>query len=210
MKHTKIISLIIIVISAFSVITACTTMEELNNAVTYTAQYSITYEVENTAGIITTIKKTVDGDGNVYFRSSEKELLFIKSGSTYTLYKKGTEGDFVKADTEESYTKTYVDTETSAIEAYTEKSKDKFMPGAERIGEEILVGRSCEIYRIKVGGESNGVTYLNYVDKATGVCLKYESKKIVFGEASGTDGEVFRATEYITSGVSSLKNLISK
>ena len=57
------------------------------NPVSLPEQYSITYEIESAEGIVRTVQKTKDADGNVYFRSDEEELLFLIDGDNYTLYR---------------------------------------------------------------------------------------------------------------------------
>lgn len=180
----------------------------VDTAVTFPDQYSITYEVETVEGVVRTVKKAVDADGNIYFKSSDKELLFIKNDELYTLYTKDSDGNYQATSTSEVYNQTYVDTETAAFLSYAEQSKKQFIPGMESTGEETVIGRTCYVYGVKLGSENNGVSYSFYVDKETGICLGFESNKSAAGVDLGSDGEVFRCTEFITENVESLKNLL--
>lgn len=48
-------------------------------------QYFISYEVAGEDGVVETISKAVDLQGNIYYKN-EKEYLFIWDGSNYILY----------------------------------------------------------------------------------------------------------------------------
>ncbi len=182
--------------------------DAISKAVTYPEQYSITYDIENTDGVHTTIKKTVDAEGNVYFLSADSEMLFIKNGNTYTLYEKNTEGVFVASGTTETYNATYVKNATAKFSEYAEQSKNQFMPTAKNKGEQTILDRACSVYEVKLGGENNGIKYSYYVDNETGICLGFESGKSIAGFDLGADDEIFTCTEFIISDVASLKDLI--
>ena len=67
---------------------SCSIMKNLENAVIYPESYSITYEVTTAEGIVKSLTKTVDANGNVYTNNGENEQLFINQNGTYTLYER--------------------------------------------------------------------------------------------------------------------------
>lgn len=214
MKHLKTIILFALVGATLLLFAGCgidwPSADEIDNSVTLPEQYSITYEVETPEGVIRTIKKTVDADGNVYFKSGDIEKLFVKDGNLYALYTKDADGNFTALDTSNAYNQSYVDTETAGFMTYAEQSKKQFIPGMESSGEEVRLERTCLVYTIKLGGDNTGISYSFYVDKDTGICLGFESDKHIAGSDLGADGEVFRCTEFVTENIESLKNLISE
>lgn len=171
-------------------------------------QYSITYEIETTEGIIHTVQKTKDADGNIYFRSSEDELLFLADGNNYTLYQPDENGDFSADDKDALYNTTYVDTVTEKFMEYAEKSQKQFTPGLESTGEQVVSGRECAVYKIETGAGNFSVTYQFYVDQETGICLGWEEGKEISGHELEADGEVFRCTEFLTENIPSLTLLL--
>lgn len=182
--------------------------ETVNNSVTYPEQYSITYEVEASTGVVRTITKTVDADGNVYFVSGETEKLYIKDGESYEIYERDDNGVFTVTDEQTAYNRMYVDSDTAEFISYAEQSKKQFIPGMESIGEEEILGRTCLVYGVVLGNDNTGISYSFYVDKETGICLGFDSDKSAAGFELGTDGEVFICTEFITEDVASLTGLL--
>lgn len=181
----------------------------VNSSVTMPEQYSITYEIETTEGTIHTVKKALDSDGNIYFKSGSTELLFMKGDKHYTLYEKNADGQFVSSDSAEGYNLTYVEEATSEFSNYAQKSKNQFLPGMNSDGEKEFLGRTCLTYSIHVGAENIGVTYTFLVDEETGICLGWEEAQKVADFDLGADGEIFECTQFITEGVPSLEELIA-
>ena len=164
-------------------------------------QYSITYEIESSEGVIYTIQKTKDADGNIYFRSSEEELLFLTDGNNYILYQSDGSGNFSADDRDALYNTTYVDTVTEKFMEYAEKSKKQFIPGMGSTEEQIVSGRKCAVYTVETGAA-------NFVDKETGICLGWEEVKAISGHELETDDEVFRCTEFLTENIPFLTTLL--
>ncbi len=175
--------------------------ESILNVVKMPEQYSITYEIESSEGVIYTIQKTKDADGNIYFRSSEEELLFLTDGNNYILYQSDGSGNFSADDRDALYNTTYVDTVTEKFMEYAEKSKKQFIPGMGSTEEQIVSGRKCAVYTVETGAA-------NFVDKETGICLGWEEVKAISGHELETDDEVFRCTEFLTENIPFLTTLL--
>lgn len=207
----RIISIIISSILAVTALTlsSCNTLTELKDAVTYPESYSITYEVTSAEGIINTVTKTVDEQGNVYIRTSDKEQLYLVENDSYTLYEKNEEGTF-KAVGNEKYTKKSVNEATDQISAYAEESKKQFMPTAKKEGDKELAGRSCHVFGLGVGNEDNGAYYYYYVDSETGICLGMEVRQTALGQELEYTGESFVCTEFVTESIEDLSRMIAE
>lgn len=182
-------------------------VQDVKGLVIYPEQYSITYEIEAKDGTVTALCKTVDAQGNVYYQNGATEQLYLKNGDQYVLYQKDQNGEFV-ALPGSSYVKTYVDEQTKQFSEYAEMSRNQLMPTAKKQGEQEVLGRACDVYVITVGGDKTGVKYSYYVDRATGICLGYESGMSAVGFDLGADGEIFRCTGFVTEGVPDLAELV--
>lgn len=182
--------------------------DEINTSVTIPNQYSISYKIEDATGVVRTMTKTVDADGNVYFSYDKIEQLFIKEGELYQLYQKDSNGEYKATDTQAAYNQTFVDSETSDFLEFAQQSKKQFIPGIKSNGEQDVVGRTCYVYSVALGSEKNGISYSFYVDKETGICLGFESGKTAAGVDLGIDGEIFTCTEFATEDVPSLIELL--
>lgn len=183
-------------------------MDSVYNLIRLPEQYSITYEIETTEGIIHTVQKTKDADGNIYFRSSEDELLFLADGNDYILYQPDGRGSFSADNRDTLYNTDYVESATEKFMEYAEKSRKQFIPGMETTEEQIVSGRECAVYTVKTGAVNFSVTYQLYVDKETGICLGWEEEKAIGGYKLEADGEVFRCTEFLTEYIPSLTTLL--
>lgn len=182
----------------------------INNSVTMPDQYRIVYEVESANGVIFTVEKAKDSDGNVYYKSEDEELLFLVDGTNYIQYEKNEAGAFVASDLDVTYNADHVALATDGFMEYAEKSKEKFMPGMKNDGEQEKLGRTCRIYSVSVGTANTAVTYTCSSDKETGICLGWDETKKVVGNDLDTDSAIFTCTEFITEDVLSLKTLIDK
>ncbi|MBQ7378713.1 MAG: hypothetical protein IJW70_03420 [Clostridia bacterium] len=208
MRIFKKILVYVLIGAAMAAFAGCDlpSVSDVENMVTYPEQYSITYEVESKDGSVTEIRKIVDGEGNVYFKSGTTELLYIKDGNQYTEYSKNEDGVFVKFEGS-TYVQTYVEQQTKQFTDLAEMSRNQMMPTAKKSGDTQVLGRQCFVYTITVGGEKTGVHYSYYVDKETGICLGYESGMSAAGFDLGADSDVFRCTEFVTENIDSLKAL---
>lgn len=180
----------------------------VNASVSLPEQYSITYEVETATGEVRTVRKIRDADSNVYFQSGNEEMLFIKDGDLYALYEKGSSGEYVARGIQAAYNEAYVDSVSVEFLGYAEKSKEQFIPGMESIGLEEVLGRACEVYGVKLGNDDTGISYSFYVDKETGICLGFASRKSAVGIDLGIDGEIFTCTEFVVGNIPSLIGLL--
>lgn len=82
----KIISILICLLLAIltPVLASCNIISQLQDAaVKYPESYSLSYEVTSAEGTIFTVTKTIDENGNVYYRNADKETLYILDGSGY-------------------------------------------------------------------------------------------------------------------------------
>ena len=185
-------------------------LKDLNGAVALPDSYAIAYEVTAEDGIVFTVAKTVDGEGNVYFKNKDEEKLFIKSGDSFLLYEKDEDGVFTLRDEDVKYTAKAVDEATAAFLDYAEQSKNQFMPTAKQEGEETLLGRTCTVYKLGVGNDNTGVTYSYYVDGETGVCLGMDSDMAAAGITLGQSGEIFTCTAFVTEEIPSLQEKLPR
>ena len=184
--------------------------ETISNSVTIPKQYSIVYEVETADGTIFTVEKTKAGEGNIYYKSREKEQLFLAEGTSYVLYEKDEAGIFVASNQGITYNEDYVTSATADFIELTEKSKEKFMPGMKSDGEQEKSGRTCLIYSVSVGTSSTAVTYTLAVDKETGICLGWDETKKVVGNDMAADKDTFTCTQFLIEDIPSLEQLADK
>ena len=209
MKNFVRVLVLILVGAALTSFVGCNlpSVSDVVDMVIYPEQYSIAYEVESKDGTVATVKKIVDGEGNVYFKSGTTELLYIKDGNQYTEYVKNESGDFEK-NADSTYMQTYVVQKTNQFSDFAEMSRNQMMPTAKKSGTAEVLGRKCFVYTITVGGDKTGVHYSYYVDSDTGICLGYESGMSAVGFDLGADGDVFRCTEFVTENVASLRVMV--
>lgn len=207
----KVFSLIACSILALLMIVlpSCDTLSKLDDAVKYPEFYTLAYEVTTSDGKIFTVAKTVDRDGNVYYKNAEKEAVYILDGSGFIKYEKGTDGSFAKA-SEVKLTKEAVKAEVSDINDYAEQSKNKLMPTAKQEADAEILGRVCEVYKLGVGNDSNSSYTYYYVDKESGICLKLETKNIALNTEVPHNEENFVCTEFSVDNVIKVAELIEK
>ena len=203
----KKIIVCLLAICALLSFASCGILSDLNTAVTYPDEYSITYEVVASDGTISTIKKSVDKNGNVFYKDSTHEVIYLLEASSYVKYEKNADGVFVKH-SGEKYTKKAVEEATSGIKAYAEESKNKFMPTAKQESDTEMLDRTCEVYKLGVGTENNSSYTYYYVDKETGICLGTETKNTALGNTVAYDGERFMCTEFLVDNIDDISKLI--
>ncbi len=197
--------IILCLLAACSVLvtSGCGILSDMNNTVEYPDAYSITYEVTNMDGVVTTLSKTVDKDGNVYVKAADLECLYIKEGNSYQLYEKEENGTFVSSG-DERYTRKAVDSATSQIDEYAKESLKQFMPTAKKEGKQEVAGRSCQVYKLGVGGENNSAYYYYFVDEATGICLGVNVRYTALGQEVANSENTFICTNFETENVQPL------
>ncbi len=206
-KLTTVLICIVLVISALA-LSSCNIISDLNNAVKYPDSYLLSYEITSDDGIVSTVTKAVDEDGNVYYMDTDKESIYILDGSSYIRYEKKN-GEFVKT-SGAKLTKTAMENETKAINTYAEKSKDSFMPTAKQESDTEMLGRSCKVYKLGVGNENTGSYTYYYVDSETGICLGTEVKNTALGNNVAYNGKSFICTEFYTENVPAVSKMIVK
>lgn len=139
------------------------------HTVTLPSQYFITYEVSGEDGIVRTVSKAVDADGNIYY-GADQEYLFLLEGKNYILY----QPDYIK-----KLTKDFGD--------YVEKAGLTF--NQTPTGQVTVVGRDCDVYAISIKFANYEQRYQYAFDQETYACLEVKSEKNISGfEKEGDDG----------------------
>lgn len=203
MKKIALIVLAAILALTVAGFASCGIIEKVENAVTYPDTYSITYEITTADGLIHTLTKSVDENGNLYFKSIDSEKLFINNAGTYTLYEKNESGAFAAKDGAK-YTRKAAEAEMSAFDEYSHRSTDQFIPTASKSGTDTVAGRTADVYKIGVNLLAVSFYHVYSVDTETGICLGISVDNTVFGGNAETNEETFICTEFITEGVSDL------
>lgn len=175
--------------------------DQTNHVVTMPAQYSITYEVQNPDHAVTLVTKSCDAKGNIYFSNGEKEMLFIKNSGEYSLYEKGSDGNFVKAPGGKLYTSDYINTAAADFTECVDQAEMQFTPGFEEAEETMLLGRTCRNFKNKIGVSGMNTTYVLQIDKESGICLGYNEVSDTGIFTSEPSETVFSCTEFITNDV---------
>lgn len=205
----KIVSLIITLALTAMALASCGIIEKVENAVTYPDTYSITYEITTTEGLIHTITKTVDATGNIYFKGINDEKLFINNNGSYTLYKKGADGEFAKVEGAK-YTAAAVEKELALFDSYAKQTTDKFIPTARRTGATTVAGRTADTYKIGANLLAVSFHHIYYVDQATGICLGVDVVNKTFGNETRDNEETFVCVAFVTENIENLANQIQK
>ncbi len=207
----KAFSVIVCIALAMSalLLTSCDIISDLTDAVKYPDSYTLTYEVTSAEGIITTISKTVDKNGNVYYKNAETEVVYIKDGSGFIKYEKSGDGIFAKT-SDSKITKKVMEEETAEICSYAEESKMKLMPSVKQESDTQMLGRECEVYKLGVGTENNSSYTYYYVDKETGICLGKQTKNTALGTDVSSDGDSFVCTEFSVDDILDVSIFIGK
>ena len=188
---------------------SCGILSNLNDAVQYPEAYTLSYEVTSENGTVTTITKTVDENGNIYYRNADTEIAYIAEGSSYIKYEKKSDGSYSKMSSNK-LTKKAVENETAGIKTYAEESKKQFMPTAKQENDAEMLGRACEVYKLGVGTENNSSYTYYYVDKETGICLGVETHNTALGESVAYNGEGFTCIEFSTENIADISNMINE
>ena len=209
----KIISIALILVLVFALtavsLSSCGIISKVENAVNYPDACSITYEITTPEGLIHTVTKTVDANGNIYFKSIDTEKLFINDGGAYTVYTKDANGSFASVEGAK-YTREAVEKELEIFEFYAEQTTNKFIPTARKVDTKEVAGRTADVYKIGVNLLAVSFFHYYYVDQETGVCLGVEAINTVFGNEEKTNEERFICVEYVTENIENLENKITK
>ena len=205
----KILSLIITLALTTMALASCGIINKVENAVTYPETYSITYEITTPEGLIHTMTKTVDQNGNVYFKTTGEEQLFLNDNGSYTLYEKNTDGVFAEVEGAK-YTREAVENEVALFDQYAKQTTNKFIPTARRAGESTVAGRGADTYKLGVNLLAVSFHHFYYLDQKTGVCLGVDVVNKTFGNETADNEETFVCVEFITENIENLENKIQK
>ncbi len=208
MKILRILSSILLITALFA-LTSCGIIDKVETAVVYPETYSITYEITTPEGLIHTINKTVDENGNVYFKSIDGESLFMKDTGAYVLYTKNSDGSF-EAVEGAKYTREAVEKELASFDSYAKQTTNKFIPTARHTGETTIAERSADTYKIGVNLLAVSFHHLYHVDSETGICLGVEVVNKAFGVETKANEETFVCVEFITENIENLETKIQK
>jgi len=165
--------------------------------------YSISYKYTSGGESALTMAYAQTSEG-YYYNYMGTEGLFIKNGDKYDTYQGTTESGFEKVDfmdpiSEEdlkndgTYSAVFSMLDGFMIK-YNENTSDM-----KKDGTATVAGRDCDKYTYQIAGAGMAYKYSYYIDKATGVCLKWEYDMAAGGE---TGGMTFECTEFKTSDVS--------
>ena len=205
----KILSLIITLALTTMALASCGMIDKVENVVTYPETYSITYEITTPEGLIHTMTKTVDQNGNVYFKTTGEEQLFLNDNGSYTLYEKNTDGVFAEVEGAK-YTREAVENEVALFDQYAKQTTNKFIPTARRAGESTVAGRGADTYKLGVNLLAVSFHHLYHVDSETGICLGVDVVNKTFGNETADNEETFVCVEFITENIENLENKIQK
>lgn len=205
MKKTRIIAglLLLLLLPALA---SCGLIERVETAVKYPDAYSISYERKTADGRILTVTKTVDEDGNLYYKDEQRELLFLADGAAYTLYERNADGAFVAAG-DVKYTREAAEKETEGFDALAKKTTDRFIPTAKKTGETTVAGRTADTYRLGVNLLAVSFYHIYSVDRESGVCLGVAVVNTVFGTETEGKEDTFTCVCFETEDI---ENLVSK
>lgn len=125
--------------------------------------------------------------------SSIIHYLWIKNPSgKYDYYTGNPTDGFSKTSLE--YTESEIDLQSTVFLEYM-SSYNVYKSGLKKDGTATVAGKSCEKYTYNYSYPGHGTYKFSYwIDKASGVCLKYAWDVVVSGEGSG--GYTFECTEF--------------
>jgi len=121
--------------------------------------------------------------------------LYVKNNSgTYDYYYGNPIDGFVLSETAEQLTEEERELETFLEMTYYNTSKSKL----KKNGADMILGRNCEKYTYTIAAYGVTVTKTYWIDKATGVCLKYTWTDSIKGQSETAN---FECTEFKIGGV---------
>ena len=166
--------------------------------------YSITYELTSSDSderYVTTFAQTSKGR---YISYGDGDVLYImNSDNKYEMYSRNWEGIFEKdeytnAMTEEELEENFMYiAATAMIKGYMMQYSDN-IAGLKKSGSAKVAGRDCDKYTFGLSLFGVSMKYEYYIDKATGVCLKWYWDAAAGGQSEGYS---FECIEFKTSGV---------
>lgn len=164
----------------------------------YSITYKMTYYSNGKETDSYNVKNVRTADGYyISLNDSSTNYLYIKNGDLYDYYYGNPEDGFQKLGNIQ-YTKEEIDAQSSAFLGYmTFYSSNS--SNLKRNGSKTIAGRKCEKYTYSAKVLGYSVKHEYYIDKDTGVCMKYFFEAGGKGEKSGYD---FECVEFKTSGVS--------
>ena len=160
-----------------------------------TGDYSITFRIytsssEEYSDLV--FMRTSEG---YYIDTITNKVMYIKNGDTYDTYLSGNDGfylvDFLEPKTEEEVEKT-----NSMVYSYMTQYDGA--SGLNKTGSETVAGRSCDVYKGGAVGFGMAIGASYYIDKETGVCMKFTYDVATEG---GMGSMTFECVEFKTSGV---------
>ena len=162
--------------------------------------YSITYKITSSGTGETTSAydiKMMHTDAGYYISMGEgRELLYIKAGDKYTMYMGDSKNGFV-AYGEPTYSEDDVKSQTQLFLGYMTMYVD-FKEQLKMSGTETIAGKSCDKYLFDYDFLGSKLKYEYYIDKETGVCMKF----YIEGSGAESAGQfTFECTEFKTDGV---------
>lgn len=173
-------------------------LTDLLELVDLPAEYLISYEIlEN--GVIRTITKGQDKNGNIYYCSGSEECYYALEEGRYRLYKPDENGIFA-ADTSALYTAEHIDTTTSEFNEYLEQSNMQYNGVASLTGTEEIAGRTCDVYQFEVTVINFSNHYKLAIDQETGACMLWQQITDVSGHVTSQSGS-FQCVQFTTKNV---------
>jgi len=159
----------------------------------YLIAYTVTtYSDGDSDSTTIEIRKT---DKGYYYSADGSEILFIKNGDAFDMYS-GSDGSFMKIGV--SYDKETVQSMMLGVAYMT--SYASFATSLAKIGSGTIAGRACDKYEMDYSHPlyDYKFKYTYFIDKATGVGLKFSVDAASGGQKSGYE---YEATKFQTSGV---------
>lgn len=169
-------------------------------------EYFITYEVYDEDGVVRTVSKAADGEGNIYYQAEDgREYLFIREGNTYVFYQ-NQNGEFVPNE-REKYQLFWLEERMEGFDEYLKKAMLTVDQNTEPSGETEVAGRICDVYTISIRFVNFEQSYQIAVDRETHACLENKSEKNISGfHESGDDG--FTCIRFDTEAVDLRKEFL--
>ena len=163
-------------------------------------EYWITYSYQSKSNGVAEdplLITTAENEGGYYYKDNQgNETLFLLNGSTFDVYMPNDDGDLAKVpdlqlskENVEGYSTSFLNYMTIYEVAIGDMTAD---------GSETVAGRLCDKYVFHAVSIAASIDIHYSIDKATGVCLRYETEAI-----SGNDTGAFQfvCTVFKTSNV---------
>ena len=182
-------------------------IEDLKNGLTLDAEitmpeeYQITYEKHNIDATISTICCAKDAEGNIYFQNGDEKIWFMREENGYVEMQLDANGVLIQIEDGVLVTDEYVAEATEIFLMCVQESDKALAPGFELVGEQVVAGRTCDVYENKLGIENMNVTYSVLIDRETGICMGWQENADTGMFESNTDIGTFICTEFVTEGV---------